>query len=194
MATTIGVTLPALSLSLGSGLTVAYLRQFITTALSDSALQALLNAAVAAINDVLGEPGEVVEVQTRISGDLLPLARRAGSITSVVEGDGASPVTLAGNDYELSSTRRYLRRLTTGTNPRWQWRTRVRTTYVPVDDTADRARAAVALVKLDIVHNPGLAAQSIGTWAEQYTSNSAFNYELERASILSSLETVAGVR
>lgn len=193
MATVVSVTLPRLQAVAESGFTVAQLRAFgIETTLSDSTLQKLLDAAFAAIEDEVGPAGETDELLTA-HGDLLKLNRRVASITSIVERNPYTPVTLADDDYEISRSGRILTRLRTGTNPATCWQGRVKATYVPVDDTAERIRVAVALVKLDIVHSPGLASQTIGTWSEQYTSNSAFNYTLERLSILASLSEGVGL-
>ena len=197
MATDIAVTLPKLSAAAETGFSVTALRGFVEGGfggLSDGTLQTLLDAAMTAIVNEIGPPGETDELIT-VHGDLLMLSRRAASITSIVERHGWIPVTIAADDYEVSRSGRLLTRLRTGTNPSWCWRGRVKPTYVPVDDTAERIRVAVGLVKLDIVHNPGLPAITIGTWTEQYTSNSAFNYEVERAAILASLTSgEAGIR
>ena len=192
MATSIALTLPSLALAAETDFTVTRLREFVTTSLSDAALQVYLDGAVAAVNGAIGEPGETVEYR-HAHGDLLPLSRQAATVSEVIEDTRWSATTLAADDYEISPTGRILMRLRTGTNPRWSWWGRVKVTYVPVDDTAARVRVYLALVQLELNHAPGLSAQQIGTWSEQYTSNSVMNYEIERASILATLNDGPGV-
>jgi hypothetical protein len=115
----------------------------------------------------------------------LVLSRRAGSVTSVTETSGTTTTTLA-DDWRLRSAY-VLERLNTGTNPRWTWSRLATVTYVPVDDTDTRIVVQLELVKIAIARNPGLAAQTIGAWTEQYVNNSAWNPDLERASILARL-------
>jgi hypothetical protein len=191
VATAVAVTLPKLTVAAETGFTVTRLREFVATTLSDAVLQALLDAALSAIDDAIGPPGERADLVT-VDGDLLPLAFRAERITSVVENARYSPLTLAADDYELSDSRRMLIRLRTGTNPSSCWRGRIRPTYVPVDNTAERIRVAVELVKLAITFSPGLASQSIGTWSEAYQTG--VPYSEQRAAILASLSDGFGIR
>lgn len=193
MATTVGVTLPRLSAAAASDFTVARLRAAVKSSLSDADLQVLLDDAMHAIEEVIGRPGARTD-QVTVHGDLLPLARRASSITSVIEDSRHAGITLAADDYELSDSGRILMRLRTGTHPAWTWRGRVKVRYVPVEDSALRIRTAIALVKLSINHTPGLAAQAIGAWSEQYGQNSAWNYEEERRQLLAGLEDGGLVR
>lgn len=190
--TSIDVTLPLVAIAAETGFTVARLRGFVTTGLSDADLELLLNAARA---DVARAAGPLA-IRERLTarGDMLLLSRPAASITSIVEDDRSAAITLATDDYELSSTGQVLYRLRTGTHPGEWWRGRVDVSYVRVDDVAAQIRVMVALIQLDLSHKPGLAATTIGTFSEQYTSNSAFNYERERASILASLEDEGGIR
>lgn len=193
MATTLAVTLPKLTVTADTvALTIARLREFVTSSVSNSSLQILVDAAYLAIDDAIGPQGDVKEFFT-VHGDLIMLSRRAVSITAVSENVRWAALALAADDYELRPSGQMLVRLRTGTNPRWYWQGRVDVTYRPPDDTANRVRVAIDLVKLDIATNPGLASQSIGTWAEAYTSNSAFNYALERQSILASLSPGIGI-
>jgi len=64
--------------------------------------------------------------------------------------------------------------------------------YRPPDDTAERVRVAIELIKLEFGFNPGLASQAIGTWSEAYT-NSAKSYAEQRAEILASLAFAVGI-
>jgi hypothetical protein len=104
---------------------------------------------------------------------------------SVVEDAYRAPVTLVADDYELSWTGQTLRRLNDGTTPRWYWYGRVKVTYTPVDDLAQRQRAQLALMRLDITTNPGLASQTIGTWSESYRTDIPASQQ--RVDILASL-------
>ena len=192
MATVVGVTLPQLVAAAETGFTVAQLRAFgVTTALSDATLQTLLNAAFDSIDEAIGPPGDIEERQT-VHGDLLMLNRTAASVTSVAEHDRWTPIALATDDYELSRSGHVLIRLRTGTNPSWCWRGRVRVVYTPVDDTANRIRVAIELVKLSITFSPGLASQTIGTWGEAYATG--VPYPEQRAAILASLSDGAMIR
>ena len=65
-------------------------------------------------------------------------------------------------------------------------------TYRPPDDTANRVRVAIELVKLEFAFNPGLASQTIGTWSEAYTSGGK-SYAEQRAEILASLSPGIGI-
>jgi hypothetical protein len=151
------------------------------TSLTDEALLILLDAAAQEIVRAAGPSGEITE---RLSshGDALMLSRPCLSVTEIIEGD----VTLDPDDYELSSTRQMLWRLTDGPNPRRWWGHRVRVTYLPVDDLAERQRAQAELVKLSIAFNPTLASQTIGTWSESYVTNPK-PYADQRQDILSTL-------
>jgi hypothetical protein len=192
VATSIAVTLPRPTVSATSSFTVTMLRGYVTSGLSDAVLQTYLDAAMEAIDDALGP----LNCKERINvghGELLRLGRPAASITSIVEDARSSALTLAADDYELSDSGQLLYRLHTGTNPRYTWHSRVDVTYVREDDTAERIRVAVALVQLDLTHAPGLAGQTIGTWSENYASNSVMNYQIERELILASLTSSIGI-
>jgi len=192
MATTVAVTLPKLTVIADTvALTIARLREFVTSSVSDSSLQILVDAAYLAIDDTIGPQGDVKEYFT-VRGDLIMLSRRAASITAVSEDVTWTALALAADDYELRPAGQMLVRLRTGTNPRWQWCGRVDVTYRPPDDTANRVRVAIELVKLEFAFSPGLASQTIGTWSEAY-SNSAKSYPEQRAEILASLNPGIGI-
>lgn len=161
-------------------LSVAELKEHISTSLGDEALQRLLDAAEEQIVAAVGDSGETTEL-LRASGPLLALSRVAESISDVVEDD----VTLAADDYELQPGSRLVRRLSDGTNARRRWHGWVDITYLPLDDSSRREMAQVALVKLDIATNPTLASQTIGSWSETYATNAS--YTQTRADILASL-------
>jgi hypothetical protein len=163
-------------------LTVDEFREHVETELGDDAVQRLLDAAYEAIDEAIGSAGTVSEYLHAGHGDLLLLSRRALSITSISERD----VALASGDYELRASGMTLRRKSTGTHPRTHWHGRVDVTYVAYPDEDERDRVAIALVKLDLTHSPGLAAQSLGAWSESYQTSGP-SYSQERATILASL-------
>jgi hypothetical protein len=166
-------------------LTVDAFREHITSSLGDEAVQRLLDAAYETIILAAGpyeSDGTITEIITpRSAGPLLMLARRAESVSEVIEGDDL----LAADDYELRSSGHMLRRLDDGTNPAGYWRNRVYVTYLPLSDLAIRDMVQLELVKLDIAFNPNLASQTIGAWSETYQAGKP--YPEQRADILASL-------
>jgi hypothetical protein len=106
----------------------------------------------------------------------------------VTERSGSSSeLALAANDYRQLSGYVF-ERLVTGTNARRYWYgPRVAVVYTPVDDTDIRKMVQLALCKLDIATNPGLASQTIGSWTEQYTQAGQASPEELRADILGRL-------
>jgi hypothetical protein len=160
------------------------LREYITSSLSDRVLQTYLDAAMSAIDDVLG-PVVVKERLHACCGTILWLGREVETITSVIEDAANTAVTLAADDYEVSDTGMMLYRLWDGTHPRRTWQGRVDVTYVREDDTAEQIRVAVALVNLELTVAPGLASQSIGTWSESYRNDKP--HAEQRAEILAGL-------
>lgn len=170
-------------------LTPAQFREHAPTSLSDAALQRLLDAAEF---DIVADLGAVttLEDRRRGGGPYLFLSRRAATITSVVEryGDvlGLTDVTMDTTDYTLLPDGYTLRREWTGTHRNDVWADSVIVTYPVLDDTAVRQRGQIDLVKLEIAYQPGLTAQSIGDWAEQYRN---VNYADERAQIFASLHS-----
>lgn len=190
MATVVSIALPGISVAAETAFTVAALRRYVTSDLSDADLQPLLDAAKADVDQAAGPIA--ARERRRARGELLMLTQRAASITTIVEDARGAAVTLAADDWELSGTGLVLWRLRSGTNPSGYWRGLVDVRYQRPDDTAARIRVMVALVQLDLTHKPGLSGQKIGTWEESYTSNSAFNYQIERAAILASLTDADG--
>lgn len=164
-------------------LTVGDLRGYITSGLTDPALQKLLDAAYEAIGHQSGAAGAVTEFAVGGYSTLI-LDRQASAITSVTERIGGVDVVLAANDYRHSGY--VLTRLDTGTNPRSTWADTT-TVYDPVVDAAEWDRVAVALVELDLNYSPGVTSERIGDWEETKADNSAMNYAIERETILASL-------
>ena len=171
-------------------LTVAQFRAFPGTpsedVLPDASLQILLDAAIAAVNEVAGATGEVTEHIHGHGYARITVARLIGTIASVTEDD----VVLAADDYRASGY--VIKRTGHGTNPSWRWGSYLTVVYTPADDTAERQRVQLELVKLDLAYQPGLAGQKIGTWEETYSASSVMNYEIERGLILASLGASGG--
>lgn len=184
-------------------LTVAKLKEHVTTSLGNDALQRLLDAAELAITSRYGAIGTVTDVRVGGTG-LIQLSRRASSITTVAEVFTLDPgepadlrsLVLAGDiwfeaielepdDYALDGSGFWLQRLADGTNPADTWGRGVRATYPAFDDTAERIRVQLDLVRLDLSFKPGLTGETIGTWSEQF--GAAGDYEAQREEILRSL-------
>lgn len=165
--------------------TVAALRGHVASARSDEALQMLIDAAYADVASVAGPPDDVtVTTGARGGGDLALLPYPAETITSVVEDADVTAVVLATDDWELRASGTVLRRLATGTNGSSGWRGRVVVEYVRRDDSALRDRAVVQLCQLALNYSPGATSEQIGDWSETFANNSAQNFQLERDTIL----------
>lgn len=167
-------------------LTLDEVREFVTTPLSDDALQKFIDAAEAAIVKRYGAIEEITEVH--VGGQsVLALDRVVASITSVQESVGDTTTDLTADDYTSAVGSRWLTRGQYGPNYAARWGASVSISFMPFDDTAERIRVAVKLIQLDCTSHPGLTAQQIGEWSETYAANSVFNYEIEREAILASL-------
>lgn len=164
-------------------------RDHITTALVDDALQLLLDAAEQAITGRFGALEGLYDeglVETHDGGQsYIFLRRKAASIESITETDGTTDTVLAADDYRIRDDGVSVLRLGTGTNPRSFWGGPVRVAYSFADVDAEYARVQLALVQLDLNHNPGLTSETIGSWSQ--SSNSGVDYQAERELILDSL-------
>ena len=162
------------------------LREHVESSLSDDALGLLLDAAYETIDALIGPPGyddapaSVTEVLTGVAGPLFMLAKPAEAITLITEHD----TELAEDDYRMMSNQLVMR-LDTGTNSRRSWYRRIIVTYEPVSDAATRDRVAVALVKLELDHQPGVSAERLGDHSISFGSGSS--YTEDRDAILASL-------
>lgn len=166
-------------------LTVDELREHVKTSLVDDALERLLDDAEAAIVRYAGDLADVTEYVDG-GGPKLVLKRRAAAITSIVESHGSSPLTLAVDDWRQLGAY-VLERLNTGTNRRSTFRGPVQVVYELEDDTATRKIVQLDLVKLEIANNPGLAAETVGSWTQQYLTNSSRTLPDSRGDVLSRL-------
>ena len=183
-------------------LTVDQFREHVTTTLPDAALQTLLDAAEAAILEVVGEPGEVTEyITARPTGSgfapwglsvgyrRISVARPIATVTSVTEYLSDEGTVLDTTDYRASGY--VLQRIPDGTHPRWYWGNRVVVAYMPQDETADRERVQIELVRLDLNARPGLAEQAVEGFLERYSGAGLLQYSQERADLLASLGSAA---
>lgn len=170
-------------------LSVADIRGAIDTSLSDARLQDLLDATE---QDILAAAGAVAEQTEYAYGgySALVLTRPIGTVTSVTEESKTlSELELAADDYWVDGY--ILRRLDTGTNPRRTWNGLVEVVHAPASDTAERKRAQVALVRLDLAAAAGVASERIGDYAIGYANTSGgTNYQQQRQLILDSLKPV----
>ncbi len=173
-------------------LSVGELREHVQTDLGDEALQRLLDAAYAAIESRIGAAGSRVEL---VNGGYrtIALGRQTDSVSAVTETIGTTTTTLSTDDYRLRPDGYTLERLSTGTNPRWRWLGLVEVMSVSSNDDALRDSVAIDLCRLALTYNPGLTSQTIGTWTEQYGSNSVWNNAEERDSILARLNPSPGM-
>lgn len=173
-------------------LTVTQLREHVTTGLVDDALQRLLDAAYATITSRIGPTGARTELHNG-GYRTVALGRPAASVSGVTETIGTTTTTLNADDYRLRPDGYTVERLATGHNPRWIWAGWVEVTFLPVDDADIRDEVAIDLCKLAVAYNPGLTSETIGTWTEQYASNSLWNNALERDAILARLNPSPGL-
>ena len=164
------LTVPDLKLHLGH------------TTTDDAALQRLLDAAEASIDARIGPLGSIIETH-HASGPLLPLTRTAQAVLVVVE----HGVTLSANDYALRPSGGIVERLSTGDHPANRWRGRVDVTIATADDTADRIRVQIGLVKLDLGFTPGTGSETIGSWSETSSQQQGITYGQLREEYLASL-------
>ena len=169
-------------------LTVEQARGSINTALPDDDLRRLLDAAEEVIDGYCGRLSENATQPVTShhlpawGGTRLILASRAAEIVEVSEGSSV----LSADDYTLRPSGTILYREPSGTTPAISWRSPVTVTYVPYSDINSRCVAQLALVRLDITFNPGIASQSIGPWSESYGGGKS--YPEQRADILAAID------
>jgi hypothetical protein len=168
------------------------LRGFVATDLGDPQLQILLDYAEGLINRRIGPPGDRTEI-IRGGGLFVSPSRPIDTVTSVTETYWGSSLSLDATDYRLRSGGYLLERLRTGTNPRFRWWGDVTVIYAPLDDDSIRTGVQLALCNLQINSHPGLTAETIGAWSQQFAANSAWNTTAEEESILSRLDPEVGM-
>jgi hypothetical protein len=168
------------------------LRGFVTTDLGDAELQILLDYAEGLINRRIGPPGDRTEI-LRGGRLFVSTSRPVGTITSITESSWGSSLSLDPLDYRLRSDGYLIERLHTGPNARYHWWGDVTVIYAPLDDDAIRTGVQVALCENQVNAHPGLTAETIGAWSQQFASNSAWNTTNEEESILSRLDPDPGM-
>lgn len=155
-------TLYAIWSSATSLITPSILRAHMTSELTDSALQQIIDSEEQDIVQRFGpHASQTEEFTSDVSGDTLYLGRKAASITSVTETDGETETTLAASDYELSADGFSIRRLDFGAHEAQTWGYRVTVVYVPYAETAKRILALINLCKLQAEFS-GLKSESVG--------------------------------
>ena len=168
-------------------LTTEEVRLNVETEIGDSALGILIDDADAEIVRRLGPLASQTEVLGAFDRTIY-LKRKSTAITSAVErvrtGFGSyTDYTLASDDYELLADGMRVERLRSGTNPHSHWRGTVTIVYVPVDETAQRKRLLVDMVKLAVRYD---ATRSIGMGNSQVTH---VDYQAEREQLFRGLST-----
>lgn len=142
-------------------LTADEVREHVETDIGDSALGRLIDNADQEIIDRLGALASHKEVIQGDGLDILPLARKASAITSVVERVDETDYTLAASDYELQGDGYALRRAQGSSYPALIWRGQVTVVYVPIGgvsgELSARKKLLVDLVRLDCAY---MAVQS----------------------------------
>ena len=167
-------------------LTIDEARAYVATSLTDAALLQLLIATESDITAAAGVMGAQTEYQ-RGGYESLVLDRPVGTITSVTErSDTASALVIATNDYRIDGY--ILHRLSTGTNPRTYWLGLVKIIHTPPEAEAERIRAQIALLRLELAVASGVTSERIGDYAVGYGSaQGAMDYGGQKAAILASL-------
>ena len=143
--------------------------------LGDDALQRLIDAnedrmvAIVGPHSRVGTP--VVEIYRWADSAFLHVRRAIGVLSLVEESrDGGLTWTVlaAGDDYEVLNAGLTVHRLEAT-----RWALRVRITYVPAADLAERVIALLQMVGTDVVAgvaSGGLTGQSMGSWSQSFGS------------------------
>lgn len=141
-------------------LTATEVRQHVETGLTDDALTRLVEDADSEIIDRLGALASQVDV---LDGGVpvLPLSRKASSISSIVERIDQTDYPLADDDFGLLPDGRRVERRQGTSYPSLVFAGRVTITYVPTDETASRKRLLIDLVMLASRYM-GVRGESIG--------------------------------
>src|SRR5215831_835721 len=160
----------------------------VVTNLDVTMLQMLLDGAEAEIINRRGPvAGPVTDTRlgmVRVVG----LSRPSSAVTSVTEiSSGGVATVLDTTDWLQFPNQRSMVRLPYGTHGADRWDQWVQVVFTPLDDTAQRKRVQLALVKLDLAYN------GFGSQATQNESRSALaDYHAARESILRSFALTDG--
>jgi len=165
-------------------LSPAEVREHVETDISDPALSRLINDAEAEIIRRYGDHTTEIE-KIFGGGHFIVLSRPADTITSITEilwgVFGGTTLDLAADDYQVWPDKRRIERLSDGTNPRPIWGDVIEVDYTPVDESAQRKRVVIDLVKLALEYR-GVKSEGIGDYKVTLGE-----YEDERRKILNRL-------
>lgn len=126
-------------------------------------------------------PGPLTD---RLAGGsrLLVLRRPALSITRVTQIYGAGATrAFTTDDWLLRPSGMSLLRIPFG----WDWPRDVEVVYVPQDDTSERKRIQIAVMKAELGYS-GIASQTIDGYSESSGSGSGGDYASQRQAIIDS--------
>jgi len=142
--------------------------------LGDDALQRLIDANEDRMVRLVGPHSRVGSPVTTVIPDVysayLHLSQPIGILSLAEESfdEGSSWTSLTASDYELQNGGLTVHRL--GAT---RWGYRVRLTYIPLADLAERVVALLELVGADVsagVTSGGIASESIGSWSQTFAS------------------------
>ena len=162
---------------------VADLRAFINTSLSDEALQGVIDRVEAEITARIGPPQDdqlsvTITKTLNGEGENLFFPTELSSVVSVVE-DG---VTLTSDEYRIWSAGVLERQPCSA-----HWGRRCVVTYKPADDRPRRTGAIIDLVRIDL-NRTAMKSESI---AGEYSYSAPDNWEKERNRIFKRLTFTA---
>jgi len=174
------------------------------TDLSDTELQAMIDAVTAEIDARLGPAGAItVEFGNPADGwtrdrSTLRLARPmdTAQAVTVVEiepgwsGDAANETTLAADDWRALHGGRTLQRLFDGTNGRRHWAPLVRVTYTPVGVAGLRDEAVIRLMAIDVSDRGALKSEKAGDYS--WTAATGAERQAAREAVFDWLTATAG--
>jgi len=159
--------------------------------LSDSELQAMIDAIAAELDARFGpagpitlELGDVTDPSSRYLRSLrVTRPIDAGEDVEIVEiqpgnsGDAGNEVTLEATDFSVRNGGRTIVRLTDGPNGAAYWAPLVRLTYTPIGDQALRDEATIKLMQLDLSYRGGLKSERAGDYQFTLSDNQAAERE-----------------
>src|SRR3546814_4329041 len=132
-------------------------KERIETDLSDTELQAMIDAVTADIEQLYGVNGQIT-AHREGDGKFLSLTRpmdgsQAATVTEISPrglGTAGATTELTADDYRILHGGRTLERLVGGTNGATRWAPLVEVTYTPVSDAAKREEVVIKMVALDL--------------------------------------------
>ena len=169
--------------------TPARVRRHVTTTLSDTSLEQLINDANNAVVSHCGPHHIDGLIEETVRGDASKVfpSRAIQTVESVTEVVRGLHTALSDDDYAVWHGGRMLERMADGAHPRARWGDQVLLTYTPVDDDPQRRMAIIRLVQLGIQYE-GIRSETVGPYSSQY-----LDYTRERDAILKQLCAVAPI-